>query len=132
MRFGVFAPLLAEVPHCFFKSPKPSEAHLKEWYEQVLPHYLQTGAIERLDARPNWCYKAFFVDKRDGGLRLIIDLRPLNVFFPICSVKYESLSFLRFVPRDCVSAVSLDLQDGYHHLRLHPAIRHLFNFEFDG
>ena len=63
---------------------------------------------------------------------MIIDLRPLNKYFPCISVAYETLAFLRFVPRDCTSAISIDLQDGYHHLRLHPAIRDMFNFEFDG
>jgi hypothetical protein len=47
------------------------------------------------------------------------------------SVKYETLSLLRFVPFDVCMGLSLDLTDGYHHFCLHPAIRPYFNFSFD-
>ena len=47
------------------------------------------------------------------------------------TVKYENLAFLRFVPSDVSFGLSIDLADGYHHLRLHPAIRQYFNFEYN-
>lgn len=81
---------------------------------------------------PEHVNSAFFVPKKDGGLRLIIDLRPLNVYFPLSKVKYETLAFLRYVPMNVVSGLSLDLQDGYHCLRVHPDIRKYMNFYFDG
>ena len=70
--------------------------------------------------------------KRTGGYRLCVDLRPLNKYFPSISVKYETLKLLKFVPRDVCKALSLDLQDGYHHVRMHASIRPYFNFYFDG
>jgi hypothetical protein len=75
---------------------------------------------------------AFFVPKRNGGLRLCVDLRPLNKYFPKVSVRYETLKLLQYIPRAVTSGLSLDLKDGYHHLRIHSAIRKYFNFYFDG
>ena len=44
---------------------------------------------------------------------------------------YETLQFLRYVPPDVTSAISIDLEDGYHHFCLHPAIRQYFSFFID-
>ena len=62
------------------------------------------------------------VPKRDGGHRLVIDMRPINKYFPRCKVSYETLSWLSDAPRQTVAAASVDLSSGYHHLRLHPQL----------
>ena len=48
------------------------------------------------------------------------------------STSYETLNWLKHVPRRVVLGASLDLQDGYHHVRLHPLIRKFFNFNING
>ena len=44
----------------------------------------------------------------------------------------ESLSWLSTTPRDSYAAASLDLNSGYYHLRLHPALQRLMVFELAG
>ena len=61
-----------------------------------------------------------------------MDLRPINKYFPTMSTSYETLNWLKHVPRRVVLGASLDLQDGYHHVRLHPLIRKFFNFNING
>ena len=95
-------------------------------------HYLSTGAIRQLTSAPKHCCSAFLVPKKTGGFRLVVDLRPINKYFPTMSTTYETLSWLQHVPRSVVAGASLDLQDGYHHIRLHPAIRKYFNFNVNG
>lgn len=45
---------------------------------------------------------------------------------------YETLNWLKHVPRRVVLGASLDLQDGYHHVRLHPLLRRYFTFNVNG
>lgn len=85
-----------------------------------------------LTSAPKHCCSAFLVPKKDGGHRLVVDLRPINKFFPTMSTTYETLAWLKHVPRRVVFGASLDLQDGYHHVRLHPLIRKYFNFNVNG
>ena len=93
---------------------------------------MANGALEELPSRPDHVCAAFMVPKHDGGWRLVVDLRPLNVYFPVCKVHYETLSWLSSSPRSVTSAASIDLRDCYHHFRLHTAIRKHFNFEMNG
>ena len=72
------------------------------------------------------------VPKRDGGHRLVIDMRPINKYFPRCKVSYETLSWLSDAPRQTVAAASVDLSSGYHHLRLHPELQQYMCFQMEG
>ncbi len=62
----------------------------------------------------------------------MVDLRPINVHFPVLSTAYETLTWLRHVPRAVCLGASLDLRDGYHHVRLHPELRKYFTFNVNG
>ena len=72
------------------------------------------------------------VPKHDGGHRLVIDMRPINKYFPRCKVSYETLSWLSDTPRQTVAAASVDLSSGYHHLRLHPKLQQYMCFQMEG
>jgi Reverse transcriptase (RNA-dependent DNA polymerase) len=54
---------------------------------------------------------------------LVIDLKHLNNFFEKKKLKYENLSLLRFAPKTVSRAISVDISDAFHHLRLHPDIQ---------
>ena len=94
--------------------------------------YIRNGAIRRLAYRPKYCVGAFMVPKHDGGHRLIIDMRPINKYFPHCKVSYETLSWLSDAPRQTVAAASVNLSSGYHHLRLHPELQQYMCFQMEG
>ena len=66
--------------------------------------------------------RTFFVKKGSGGFRLVIDLKYLNTFFEFPKVKFESLPVLKFAPKNSHSAISVDISDAYHHLRVHESI----------
>lgn len=62
----------------------------------------------------------------------MIDLRQVNSCFPDFKIKFEDLSMLRFVPPHMTCAGKADLADAYHHLALHPSLRHFFQFQIEG
>ena len=72
------------------------------------------------------------VPKRDGGHRLVIDMHPINKYFPHCKVSYETLFQLSDAPRQTVAAASVDLSSGYHHLGLHPELQQYMCFQMEG
>ena len=122
IKFGAYVPLLATPTPFFIASPPLVAEKLQSWLK-LRDHYLFTGAIKQLSAAPKFCCSAFLVPKKDGGHRLVVDLRPINKYFPTMATTYETLSWLKHVPRGIVFGASLDLQDGYHHVRLHPLLR---------
>lgn len=93
---------------------------------------MTSGIIVKLATRPLHTCSAFLVPKSLSAFRLVIDLWPINAAFPSCKVHYESLAWLHHAPRDTQASRSLDLQDGYHHFRLHPTIQKYYNFEING
>ena len=67
-----------------------------------------------------------------GGFRLVIDLRFVNRFFEFPVVKFENLGVLRYSPRACTHAISIDISDAYHHLEIAPPLQQYFQFMVDG
>lgn len=49
----------------------------------------------------------------------MLDLKFINKFFTANKVKFENLSVLRYAPKECNFAISIDISDAYHHLKLH-------------
>lgn len=72
--------------------------------------------------------RSFFVPKSSGGFRLVIDLRFVNKFFTFAKTKFENLSVLKNANLDASYAVSIDISDAYHHLKLHDNIVKYFQF----
>eukprot|EP00792_Barthelona_sp_PAP020_P009674 TRINITY_DN3313_c0_g1_i3.p1 TRINITY_DN3313_c0_g1~~TRINITY_DN3313_c0_g1_i3.p1 ORF type:complete len:968 (-),score=40.03 TRINITY_DN3313_c0_g1_i3:525-3428(-) len=75
--------------------------------------------------------RVFFVEKSDGlTLRPIFDYRQTNSRAPIYPFGYEPISQLILSKMNF--ACSLDLKDGYHHLRMNRKYKHLTVLEFNG
>lgn len=58
------------------------------------------------------------MEKSTGGFRLVLDLKFVNLFFSFDKVRFENLAQLRYAPTNITHAISLDISDAYHHLRL--------------
>ena len=105
------------------------------WRTVLWDHYVSSGAIIPIDApkvHMQHVSRSFFVEKGSGGFRLVIDLKFLNGFFDFPKVKFENLNMLRHAPTQGTHAFSIDVSDAYHHLRVSPRIKNLFQFKIDG
>jgi hypothetical protein len=87
---------------------------------------LDKGAIVHIDHPGPGFYSHIFVvpKKQKGSWRLIIDLSRLNRFLRVPHFKMETRSIAAaMLPRDW--AASLDLQDAYLHVPVHPCTSRL-------
>jgi hypothetical protein len=53
-------------------------------------------------------------------------LKFLNKFFEFPNVKFENLQVLKFAPKNSKAAISLDISDAYHHLKVHEDLQPYF------
>ena len=72
----------------------------------------------------------FVIPKRSGGLRVILNLKAINIFIPPQHFRMETLASIlpTISPQDW--AVSLDLRDAYLHVPIHPVSRRLLGFQY--
>ena len=99
--------------------------------EEEIVSLLQESAIVKVDDRPHFSLSPIFViPKKSGGLRVILNLKRINVFIPPQHFRMESLAaVLPHLHKDDW-AVMLDLQDAYLHVPIYPSSRHLLCFTY--
>ncbi len=103
--------------------------------EQAVDTLLRKEAIEvvPLHERESGFYSRYFiVPKKDGGLRLILDLRQLNR--SVMRLKFKMLTLKQVVSqiRSEDWFVAIDLKDTYFHISILPTHRKFLRFAFGG
>ena len=101
--------------------------------EEEVKELLLKGAVEKINPEdPGFYSRIFLVPKKNGKLRLIIDLSKLNSFLNIQSFKMETANKVRqsILPNDW--AFSLDLTDAYLHVPIHWRSRKYLRFCIKG
>ena len=94
---------------------------------------LSKEAIVQIDDFPSLCLSPIFViPKVTGGLRVILNLKDINVFIPVQHFRMETLAVI--LPQISAGdwAVSIDLRDAYLHVPIHVRYRRLLGFQFQG
>ena len=107
-------PSLSSVPIRMSQSSSP---FLREEIENLL----NKRAVERVQnpGTPGFYSRIFLVPKKNGKLRLIIDLSLLNRYIKKQSFKMETFKSVRQAMRLSDWAVSIDLTDAYLHVPIH-------------
>ena len=99
--------------------------------EEEITSLLQKCAIVKVDDRPHLSLSPIFViPKKSGGLRVILNLKRINVVIPPQHFRMESLTAVLPQLHKEDWAVTLDLQDAYLHVPIHPSSRHLLCFAY--
>ena len=99
------------------RDPKVHLAICKEIEELVLKN-----AIVQIDDFPLLCLSpSFVIPKKMGDLRIILNLKKINVFILIQHFRMETLNVIIPTLRAQDWAVSLDLKDAYLHVPVHPS-----------
>ena len=74
----------------------------------------------------------FCVPKKDGKIRLILNLKQLNSFVAYHHFKMETIqSILAMITPNCWMA-SIDLKDAYYSVRIHPSCQRYLKFCYEG
>ena len=101
--------------------------------EEEVASLLQKGAVEEIHpVSPGFYSRIFLVPKKNGKVRLIIDLSTLNRHVFIQSFKMETQRKVRNAIRLNNWAFSLDLTVAYLHVRIHPRSRKYLRFTLNG
>ena len=101
--------------------------------EEEVTSLLQKGAVEEIQPEtPGFFSRIFFVPKKNGKLRLIIDLSTLNKYVFVQSFRMETQRKVRNAIRQNHWAFSLDLTDAYLHVPIHPRSRKYLRFTLKG
>ena len=110
----------------------PSKSKLLSLKEEV-NKLLNLGVIEETEKR-NSCIlsRIFTVQKPNGDNRLIIDLSNLNKFIKKCSFRMEDKNVIKSLIRPGDFLVSIDLENAFFSVPLHPSSKRFVNFELDG
>ena len=96
-----------------------------------LQHLLDVGALEP-GRSSRYVTRAFLVPKPGGKWRLVVDLRHLNSFLRKTTCRFETLKRLRTLVREDDWMISLDLQDGFYAVGVHPADRQFLTVDVAG
>jgi len=118
------------VPSPISKDPAKATAT----YDQVNV-LLKKGVIVRVkDISSQGFYSRFFVTpkKEKGKWRSILDLSSLNVYIKDQHFKMETAQSIRDAMVKGEWATSIDLQDAYFHVPIHPRCQKYLRFEVDG
>ena len=65
------------VPHCIF-TPRHVPLPLRDKVKQELDRMESTGVIKKIDEPTSWCAGMVAVPKKEGKIRICVDLKPLN------------------------------------------------------
>lgn len=95
---------------------------------------LEKEAIEQLHAplSPGFYNRLFLVTKASGGWRPVLDVSALNVFVQKTKFSMETTQSVLASLHQGDWMVSIDLQDAYFHVPIHPASRKFLRFVFEG
>ena len=101
--------------------------------EEEVTSLLQKGAVEEIQPEiPGFYSRIFLFPKKNGKLRLIIDLSTLNKYVFVQSFRMETQRKVRNAIRQNDWAFSLDLTDAYLHVPIHPRSGKYLRFTLKG
>ena len=119
-------PILSPDP-TFFQQP------LSQQLEEEVASLLSKGAVEEIIPEcPGYYSRIFLVPKKNGKLRLIIDLSVLNHFVYTETFKMETQRKVRNAIQLNDWAFSLDLTDAFLHIPIHYRSRKYLRFTLRG
>ena len=113
------------------RGPSFSVAQQKELGEQVAK-MLEKGAIEKVVLPgPGFYAHLFLRPKKDGSMRPILNLKPLNRFVRYQHFKMENLAVATTIIQQNDWFTKLDLKDAYFAVSVHPSHRKYLRFVWD-
>ena len=99
----------------------------------MLADYLSKGAIKVIEIHPDqYVSRIFEVPKKSGDYRLILDLSDLNLYLKKVHFKMEGLNAIYSLISYNNFMASLDLQDAFLTIAMHPNFYKFLCFDFEG
>ncbi len=104
----------------------------KESLNTEIEKLLSKGAIEKSYEEGGHINHIFGKEKPDGTYRIILNLKPVNIFCDLIHFKMENISqVLDLVKQNCFMT-SVDLKDAYYSIPIHKSHRKYLKFAWNG
>ena len=110
---------------------RPFPLGREEKCKAVIAGLVESDTIQEFHGHSDWCNPAFFVGKGPDDVRMVVDLRKLNVATNRFGCPFESTeSVFQKMEHSARVLVMLDLLSAYFQLRVAPEDWHLLTFCF--
>ena len=123
------------IPVVFVDSPPsfelpnhPLTTRQTEFIDSEIKDLLASGAIVRSVLKPKCLSPLGVVPKKRNKLRLITDLRKLNLACDVPKFRYEDITTALDLVQPFDNLITVDLQNGFHHMSIAPKDQTYFGF----
>ena len=131
IRNGVPIPLINN-PSPFELSNHSLNFSARTFVRDEIERLLKNGYITQCAEKPRYLSPVGCVAKKSGGYRLITDFRKLNSYCQSCSFKQEDIRTVADIIDSQDYLTSVDLKDGFYHIRVQDSHQELLSFQFEG
>ena len=101
--------------------------------EKIVERYLKIGACSRCEKEEgDFISTVFLVPKKEGGNRLVINLKPLNKFIHCQKFKIEDYRCVRNMLSRNDYLCKIDIKDAYFMIEVHEKDRKFLKFRYEG
>ena len=121
-------------PSCSYQCREPKfNADQTLALDQEVTDLLTKGALQRAtDTHPQFVGHLFLRPKKDGGMRPIYNMKPLNHYVQYQHFKMDNLSMTKTVIKPNDYMVKVDLKDAYQCIPVHQADRKYMRLRWKG
>ena len=111
----------------------PKDAKARFSIRSEIEALISKNAIVQVNDSPRLCLSPIFViPKSTGDLRVILNLKKINLFIPVQHFRMETLSVILPQLSSQDWAATIDLKDAYLHVPIHQQSFRLLGFAFQG
>ena len=130
---GIEIPFLEECPHFQFQNYLLKDSKQKVFLKNEINRLLSLGFIKKCENKPDFISPIGCVPKKGKNkFRLIHDLRYLNSFCERKPFKNEDIRTVEQIIKPNDFLTSIDLQDGFFHIKVHANYHQYLSFEYNG
>ena len=97
-----------------------------DFVNDCIAELVSCGWVRELETAPGICSPLSVVQNSVGKMRLVINLRHLNMFLYKQRFKYEDLRVAMLMLKKCGYMLSFDLKSGYHHIDIAVEVNHKY------
>ena len=128
LEHGYVLPLKKHVSNMFRRNNKSSR-DCPQFVQSAIDELVDTGAVIEL-TKPARVTNPLTVSQKSNKLRLVLDLRHVNLNMRKHKCKIEGAQTFNKYLKDARYLFGFDLKSGYHHVDIHPSQHELLGFSY--